>query len=280
MVWKNKYNLQIINDMKNTMNPNGMSFDELKAAYDEMVAKSYEYLKAMVAKREEEMKEAVRAYKEAMRRLGFSEEQMKASIDSDAAMISSIAGQMDIPVAPAALDNPQNNADEILALPEPTWEKGDVTLVDDPISINPETEEEENCVEKEVISVWEHPALTAPYNPVVAKENVSTPEPEVTPVEKSDVELTSMEELLSDDLEYMEYFAPKHLEKNDRTIITLDELLSDEPINRIPCMGNLLPKGAPFRQHTRICHANGIIPTETATGQTLIYTPPAPSVAA
>ena len=252
-----------------------MSFDELKAAYDEMVAKSYEYLKAMIAKREEEMIEAVRAYKEAMRRLGFSEEQMKASIDSDAAMISSIAEQMDIQAAPAALENPQNNADEILALPEPTWEKGDVTLVDDPISINPETEEEENNVEKDVTSVWEHPALTAPYNPVVAKEDVSTPEPEMTPVEKTEEELTSMEELLSDDPEYKEYYAPKHPEKKSyRALPTMDELLSGEPINRILCMGNLNPKGAPYRQHSRLNHVDGIIPTETATGQTLVYIPP------
>ena len=74
MVWQHKFNQFNINKMKNTTNIFEMSFDELRTAYNDMVAKSYEYLKAILFKREEGMMEAVRAYKEAMAKLGFSEE--------------------------------------------------------------------------------------------------------------------------------------------------------------------------------------------------------------
>ena len=153
-----------------------------------------------------------------------------------------------------------------------------VPPIEEQISINPENEEEENNVEKEESSVWEHPALTAPYNPVHAKEKVSTPE--TTLVKKTERELTSMEELLSDDSEYKEYYAPKHPEKSDRILPTMDELLSGKPINRIRCLGNEVPDYKAYKQHYRISHVGGIIPTETATGQTIIYIPPTPSIAA
>ena len=104
--------------------------------------------------------------------------------------------------------------------------------------------------------------------------------PEKTPVENSDEELSSLEDLLSDDPEYKAFYHPATpVKKNHRSLPTLDELLSGEPINRILCQGNLEPKGAAYRQHSRVCHADGIIPTETATGQTLVYIPPAPPVA-
>jgi hypothetical protein len=129
---------------------------------------------------------------------------------------------------------------------ETTQVAEEVTPIEEQVSINPKKEEE-----------------------------VSTPEPEVPPVEKTEGELTSMEELLSDDPEYKKLFAPKHPEKkSDRALPTMDELLSGEPINRILCLGNEVPDDKAYKQHYRISHAGGIIPTETATGQTIIYIPP------
>ena len=259
------------------MNMNGMSFDELRAAYNEYVAKSYAYMKAMICKREEEMKEAVRAYKEAMGHLGFSEEQMKACIDGDAEMVSSIIEDVDVPAIPEALDVPQDNDEETLALPEPTWEKGDVTLVEED-SINPEKNEEEKN-KTEMASVWNHPALTAPYVPVTAKKSEAPADTEKTPMENADGNLPSLEDLLSDDPKYKAFYHPVTPVKKN-TLPTMDELLSGEPINRILCLGNEVPDDKAYKQHYRITHVDGIIPTETATGQTIIYIPPAPSMAA
>ena len=93
-------------------------------------------------------------------------------------------------------------------------------------------------------------------------------------VEKEEETLSSLEALLSDDPRYKAFYAPEHPEKeNNRSLPTLEQLLSDEPINRILNLGNELPKGAPYRQNNRICHAKGMIPTETATGQTIVYVP-------
>ena len=93
--------------------------------------------------------------------------------------------------------------------------------------------------------------------------------------------LPTMESLLSDDPEYKAFYHPVTPKKKDnRRLPTIDELLSDEPFNRILCLGNEEPKGKAYRQHTRINHVGGIIPTETATGKTGIYIPPTPPVAA
>ena len=259
---------------------NGKSFKELRVAYNEYVAKSYAYLKAMICQREEEMKEAVRAYKEAMANLGFSEEQMKACIDGDAAMVSSIIEDVDVPDIPEALEVPLDNEEEPQALPEPTWEKGDVTLVEEEDSINSESKEEEES-KVETASVWDHPALTAPYNPVTATKSEEPAVPEKTPIEIADEGLPSLEDLLSDDTEYKEYYAPTSpVKKSNRTLPTMDELLSGKPINRILCMGSEVPDDKAYKQHYRICHVDGIIPTELASGQTIIYIPPGHPVAA
>ncbi len=94
-------------------------------------------------------------------------------------------------------------------------------------------------------------------------------------VEKTETELPTMAELLSDVPEYKEVYSLKSpKKKSNRSLPTMDELLSEEPINRILCLGNLEPKGAPYRQHSRINHTDGIIPTETATGKTMVYIPP------
>ncbi len=99
--------------------------------------------------------------------------------------------------------------------------------------------------------------------------------------EQEEETLPSLEDLLSDDPQYKAFYSPEHPEKeSSRSLPTLDELLSDEPINRILNLGNELPKGAPYRQNNRICHAKGMIPTETATGQTIVYVPQANPVVA
>lgn len=114
---------------------------------------------------------------------------------------------------------------------------------------------------------YEGKYITVTFYRVPVKETTGTGESEET--------LPSMDSLLSDDPEYKEYYAPKHPEKkSDRTLPTMDELLSGEPINRILCLGNEVPDDKAYKQHYRISHVDGIIPTETATGQTIIYIPP------
>ena len=90
-----------------------------------------------------------------------------------------------------------------------------------------------------------------------------------------------MESLLSDVPEYKELYTPKVLmKKSDRSLPTMDELLSGDPTNRILCLRNEKKKGSPYRQHTRINHADGIIATETATGQAMVYIPQRPTMTA
>ena len=265
--------------MKNTINLNEISYNELMARFNEYLAQGYAYMKAIASKREEEMKKAVSSYKESMAALGFSEEQMKDVLDNDISIINDTVQKVENQTHPETLEVPQYNEKDTPALLEPTWEKGEVTLVEEEDSTNPENNEEEEN-KAETASVWYNPALTAPYNPVVAKKSEAPAASEKTPVENADEELPSLEDLLSDDPEYKEYYASASpVKKNNRNLPSLDELLSGEPINRILCLGNLEPKGAAYRQHSRVCDPDGIIPTETATGQTLIYIPPVPPVA-
>lgn len=147
----------------------------------------------------------------------------------------------------------------------------DVLPLEETVSINPEPKEEYTAE-----SIWNHPALQAPYSPQAIKKSAA-PKPEETPVVKSEETLPSLEELLSDVPEYKELYTPKApVKKNSRSLPTFKELLSDEPVNRILNLGNELPKDASYRQHTRICHTDGIIPTETATGKTEVYIPKRP----
>lgn len=364
------------------MNISEMSFNELVAGHkalmvsiNELIEKSREYEQAILNKKEEVMREFARAYV-AVKELGVTEEELKAFLDKESATA-------EVP------------SQESLALPEPVLEEN-VTRVED--SINSENIEEEES-KTAMTSIWDHPALTAPYNPVTAKKREAPaalpapveekdgsiiPEPqEETKVEKaielaktlplakgiddrepyfvtyefavskkgeltldaetfgrnetaeiisrikvermsnakllhatdvvstgdctaymwyegkyitvtfysvpikettgteSDENLPSMDSLLSDDPEYKEFYHPvTAVEESNRSLPTLGELLSGEPVKQILCMGNLDPKGTGFRQNTRICHVDGIIPTETASGKTLIYIPPAPSAAA
>jgi hypothetical protein len=233
--------------------------------YKEMVEMSATLQQAMAIKRVNEVKEALRILMDAY---GLSKDEMKSCLDGEDSIN---------PITPLeVVENPQIEDEVPLALPEPSKEDEMETEV----SINPEPQEENN-VEPKVTSVFDLPELKAPYNLVAAKKSEAPAAPEKIPVENSDEELSSLEDLLSDDPEYKAFYHPATpVKKNHRSLPTLDELLSGEPINRILCQGNLEPKGAAYRQHSRVCHADGIIPTETATGQTLVYIPPAPPVAA
>lgn len=230
--------------MKNVMNYDGMS-------YSELVAQKMELEKAINKMREQEMK---RAFDELLNNFSATKEElMRIYFGED--------------VTTTTVENALDPVKEPLALPEPQV----VTPEEETVSINTEDKE----------SIWNHPALQAAYNPKVSKKKENTPAPEKTPVEKSEEDLPTMESLLSDVPEYKELYTPKApKKKNNRSLPTMDELLSGDPINRILCLGNEKPKGKAYRQHTRINHAGGIIPTETATGKTIIYTPPKPTMVA
>ena len=239
-------------------------FDISEMSYSELVAKNialqediknkmeevYALQQAIKNRREEEMK---RAFEELLKNFSATKEElMKLYYGEDVTTVS---------------ENTPDSEKEPLSLPEPQ----EVSPVQETVSIN--------TADKE--SIWNHPALQAAYNPKVSKKKENTPAPEKTPVEKSEEDLPTMESLLSDVPEYKELYTPKAPEnKNNRSLPTMDELLSGDPINRILCLGNEKPKGKAYRQHTRINHAGGIIPTETATGKTIIYTPPKPTMVA
>ena len=209
--------------------------------YKELVKLSIDLPKMMAIKRANEVKDALR---EVMAIYGLTKEEMMSYLNGEDSINPANTQDEEDPtevvVIPEMVENTLLEGEEPLAHPDSSQEAEEVTPIEEQVSINPENN-----------------------------------------VEKSDVELTSMEELLSDDPEYKEFYAPKHPEKkSDRALPTMDELLSGEPINKILCLGNEVPDDKAYKQHYRISHVGGIIPTEIATGQTIIYIPPAPSVAA
>lgn len=240
-------------------------FDISEMSYSELVAKNialqediknkmeeaYALQLAIKDRREEEMK---RAFEELLKNFSATKEElMKLFYGEDVTTVS--------------VENTPDSEKEPLSLPEPQ----EVTPVQETVFIN--------TADKE--SIWNHPALLAPYNPKVCKEKENASSPDKTTVEKSEEDLPTMESLLSDVPEYKEFYTPKTpVKKSNRSLLTMDELLSGDPINRILCLGNEEPKGKAFRQHTRINHVGGIIPTETATGKTGVYIPPTPTLAA
>lgn len=228
-----------------------MSYTDLVAkniALQENIKKMMEEANALQnelkTKREEEMR---RAFEELVKTFSPTQEEMRDIFDRTFSTPT-------IPTEEIALENEK----ETLALPE---------------------HKEENKT-LEVTDIWKHPALQASYNPLSIKESVTTTAPEQTPVEKTDESLPTMEELLSDVPEYKKLYTPKIPGKKKRRLPAMEDLLSGKPVNQILCLGNETPKGAPYRQHYRINHAGGIIPTETATGHTIVYIPPTPPVAA
>lgn len=215
-----------------------MNYDGM--SYNELVAEKIELEKKISKMREQDMK---RAFDELLKNYSATKEEILKLYFGENTTTQTV---------------PETHKDEI---PQ-----------EETVSINIEPKEEN----KEE-NLWNHPALQAPYVSQAAKKSTADLKPEKTSVKKTEEELPSMEDLLSDVPEYKELYTPKApVKKNNRSLPTFDELLSDDPINRILCMGNENPKGAPYRQHTRINHIDGIIPTETATGKTMVYIPKRP----
>ena len=235
------------------MNLSGMTYKEMKAGYDELMVsinelmeKSREYERAMAIMRANEVKEALRIL---MDTYGLTKDEMRSYLDGgdsiNPVITQEVVDLTETVVIPEAVEITQTEDEEPLALPD----SSQVGEVETEVSINQESQEE----------------TVDPKSPMVETEE----------------ELPTFDSLLSGDPEYKTFYHPvTPVEKNYRVLPTMDELLSGEPVNTILCLGNLTPKGTAFRQHSRVNHAGGIIPTETATGQTLIYIPPAPSMAA
>ena len=263
--------------MNKSMNISGMTYNDLKAGYEalmvsinEQMEKCREYQREMAIRRTDEVKEALRIL---MDTYGLTKDEMRSYLDGgdsiNPVITQEVVDLTETVVIPEAVEITQTEDEEPLALPE----SSQVDEVETEVSINTE-EKVENKEEPAVISVFDLPALKAPYDPVATKIEPDTPV-EKTPLKETEGELPTLDELLSEDPEYKAFYHPATpVKKNSRALPTLDELLSGEPINRILCLGNLEPKGTAYRQNTRICHPDGIIPTETASGQTLIYIPP------
>ena len=238
------------------MNLHEMSYNELVAknaetqrAIEALVAKSVEYQKAINLKREASIKEALRV---CMDTYGVTREEMMSILGGEDSINPVTIQEVDDITETVALpEGKENNGVETLALPE-------------------------HQEETKTTSVFDLPALKEPYNPLKVKKSTIPPASEKTPEDGTDESLPTMESLLSDVPEYKALYHPvTPKKKNNRRLPTFDELLSGEPVNKILCLGNEEPKGKAFRQHTRINHVGGIIPTETATGRTGIYIPAA-----
>ena len=290
----------------------------LMVSINELMEKSREYEQAILNKKEEVMREFARAYV-AVKELGVTEEEMKAFLDKESitaevpsqeslALPKPVQEKKDSIIPEPRKENKVEKAIELAkTLPlakgiddrEPYFvtydfavsKKGELTLDAETFGRN-ETAEIISRIKVERMSnakllhatdvvsaddctayMWyEGKYITVTFYNVPIKETTGT---------ESDENLPSMDSLLSDDPEYKEFYHPvTAVEESNRSLPTLGELLSGEPVKQILCMGNLDPKGTGFRQNTRICHVDGIIPTETASGKTLIYIPPAPSAAA
>ena len=262
--------------MENKMNLNSMCYKDLVAGFNEMIARSYDYLKAINFKREEAMKEAVSSYKKAMANLGFSEEEMKACLDEGFYVAEpSPENVVDFQKLSHLLESPQNNDRETLALPEFTQESKEETEV----SINPASQEE-NKMTSNSTSVFDSPALKASYTFKDSEMGDSTSSQEQTKEEampdaqeeNEEEDFPTMESLLSIDPRYKALYAGEPpIKENKSGMPTMEALLSNEPVNQILNLGNLSPEGK-FGQHTRVCDPKGICPTLTATGNsTLVY---------
>ena len=231
--------------------------------YKELVELSIDLPQMMAIKRANEVKDALR---EVMAIYGLTKEEMKSYLDGeDSINPANTQGEEDpteVVVIPEMVENTPIEGEEPLALPESSQD-GEVETV---VSINPESKEENNVESK----------ATSEFDPVAAKKKASIPV-EKAPVKEVEDDVPSMESLLSDDPEYKAFYHPvAPVKKKSRALPTMEELLSGKPINRILCLGNEDAVGTAFRQNNRICHPSGIIPTETASGHTLVYIPERP----
>ena len=208
-------------------------------SYDELVAMSTDLQQAINRKKEEVFKKALYAF---MDTYCVSKDEMKAILDSEESIISTTAQE-------EVVEKPQNK--ELLALPEP---------------------KEENKKESKTPSVFECPAIKAPYTTKPAKKGAITSSAEKTIADGTEENLPTMEDILSINPEYKALYAGEpSIKKGRGGMFTMDALLSEEPVNQILNLGNLEPEGK-FGQHTRVCDPKGICPTLTATGNTtLVY---------
>ena len=235
--------------------------DYASMSYPDLI-NEMDYIRSiMEAKRQEAMAEAVA---QVMKNFGASKSDIINCIGGDAKeepISITTAQEVEMEIIPA-LPEPSENVsslDELL--------NGGSTVK---VSIKKDKKtvkkiKEENKVETMKStsgSVFDNPAFKAPYNPNAVK-CAAVPKEEI-----KEGKVSSLEELLSSNPEYKAYYAGENPIKKKQTLVSMDELLSGEPVNRILNMGNTLPEGTSFRQHTRICHADGICPTLTAQGNT------------
>ena len=150
-----------------------MSYNDLVAGYNDLIAKSYEYLKAIHTK-SEEVKEVVSAYKTSMANLGFSEEEMKSILD---------AGESIKPVIPLVVEDSteavslpetkEGNGVEPLALPEHQEEnkveiKKSVTNAETEKTLDESAEDTLPTLES---LLSDDPEYKAFYHPMTPKKN-------------------------------------------------------------------------------------------------------------
>ena len=171
--------------MNKSMNLSGMTYNDLKAGYEalmvsinEQMEKCREYQQAMDIKRANDVKEALRFL---MDTYGLTQNEMKTYLDGEDSItpvtIKEVDDQTEAVDISEVVEIAQAGDEEPLALPESSQE-GEVETE---VSINPEPQEE-NKGESKTTSVFDHPALKAPYSLVTANKKSATP------VDKTSVE--------------------------------------------------------------------------------------------
>lgn len=229
-----------------------MSYNELMEALNKQMEETRSIQMQMESKKQEAITEAMRTFVEAMNYYGVSKTDAFSGLSNG----NFLWGSQDMTA----------------------------TAIPEPISITTATEVVEEKEEKTSPavsmseSVFDNPAFKAPYHPVSCRKEQNAapvetaPMTKSTPISTTDEKIVPLSNLLSDDPRY-ETKATEHSSKNRKKHLTMNQMLSGEPINQIILMGNESPKGAAYRQHTRLSHVDGIIPTETACGHTDIYIP-------
>lgn len=245
---------------KRTNSNAGAMKDYASMDYQDLINEMDSIRSIMEAKRQEAMAEAIA---QVMKNFGASKSDIINCLGGDIKeepIFITTAQEVEMEMTPALPESTENvsSLDELL--------NGGNTVK---VSIKKEKKavkknKEENkveTVESAAVSVFDNPALKAPYNPKAVE--CAAPKKEI-----EEEKVSSLDELLSGNPEYKAYYAGENPIKTKQNLVSMDELLSGKPVNRILNMGNTLPEGTSFRQHTRICHADGICPTLTAQGNT------------
>ena len=255
-------------EMVNGMNASAMTYTNLLKKKNDLMSELMALDSLIETRRKEDIKNITQAYVLAM--MGGYKTSMEELKECLGLSMKDFFGEgwtinVDEQTADTTKEEEIHSEDStILAIPETTETEEVLPTFDELLSDTPQTSEPEGEPEDKIDStprsVFEDPALLEPYNPAGSQEEVKETTPETEEV------LPTFDELLSTGP------VKKPVVKTKRTLPTLDELLSGEPIPRILNMGNLRTDGI-YEQNTRICHTDGIIPTETASGSTLIYIP-------